>query len=46
MSDLMNNNPSHVISFIGRTHGCYKGVKYSTIDYLEKPGKVKRQHKR
>ena len=41
MSDLSNNNPSHVISFIGRTHGCYKGVKYSTIDYLEKPGKLK-----
>ena len=29
--------PTHVISFIGRTHG----PGYSTIDYLELPGKVK-----
>ena len=41
MGDLETHNPSHVISFIGRTHGCYNGVNYSTIDYLEKPGKLK-----
>jgi dTDP-4-dehydrorhamnose reductase len=29
-------NPTHVISFIGRTHG--EGI--GTIDYLEKPGKL------
>jgi dTDP-4-dehydrorhamnose reductase len=29
--------PTHIISFIGRTHG---GVKYNTIDYLELPGKL------
>jgi len=29
---------THVMSFIGRTHGSYKGEKISTIDYLEKPG--------
>tara|TARA_Y100000389_G_scaffold153040_1_gene153172 strand:- start:13511 stop:15412 length:1902 start_codon:yes stop_codon:yes gene_type:complete len=41
LSELTNYNPTHVISFIGRTHGCYNGVNYSTIDYLEKPGKLK-----
>jgi len=30
-------NPTHVMSFIGRTHG----PGYSTIDYLEQPGKIK-----
>ena len=28
--------PTHIISFIGRTHG----VEYNTIDYLELPGKL------
>ena len=32
--------PSHIISFIGRTHGCVGNKKYSTIDYLEQPGKL------
>ena len=42
MNDL-NNNPetTHVISFIGRTHGKINGKTYSTIDYLEQPGKIK-----
>lgn len=31
---------THVMSFIGRTHGTYEGVKIGTIDYLEKPGKM------
>ena len=31
---------THVMSFIGRTHGTYEGVKIGTIDYLEKPGKL------
>ena len=32
--------PSHVISFIGRTHGTIGTAKYTTIDYLEQPGKL------
>jgi 3,5-epimerase/4-reductase len=31
---------THVMSFIGRTHGTYEGETISTIDYLEKPGKL------
>lgn len=41
LCDLTEHSPTHVISFIGRTHGCYNGVNYSTIDYLEQPGKLK-----
>lgn len=33
-------NITHVMSFIGRTHGTYNGEQISTIDYLEKPGKL------
>jgi len=32
--------PSHVASFIGRTHGTIDNKKYTTIDYLENPGKL------
>ena len=32
--------PSHVISFIGRTHGKIGDKNYPTIDYLENPGKL------
>jgi dTDP-glucose 4,6-dehydratase len=32
--------PSNVISFIGRTHGTIGTTKYTTIDYLEQPGKL------
>ena len=32
--------PSHIMSFIGRTHGVYNGEVIGTIDYLEKPGKL------
>ena len=31
---------THIMSFIGRTHGVYENEKISTIDYLEKPGKL------
>ncbi len=31
---------THIMSFIGRTHGIYEGQKIGTIDYLEKPGKL------
>ena len=33
-------NPTHIISFIGRTHGEINGKQYPTIDYLEQPGKL------
>ncbi len=33
-------NVTHVMSFIGRTHGVYEGETIGTIDYLEKPGKL------
>jgi len=32
--------PTHVISFIGRTHGKIGETEYSTIDYLEQSGKI------
>jgi len=35
-----NDGITHVMCFIGRTHGTYEGVKIGTIDYLEKPGKL------
>lgn len=31
---------THIMSFIGRTHGVYEGQPIGTIDYLEKPGKL------
>ena len=31
---------THIMSFIGRTHGVYEGEVIGTIDYLEKPGKL------
>lgn len=31
---------THIMSFIGRTHGTYEGTNITTIDYLEKPGKL------
>jgi len=41
INDLNEIKPTHVISFIGRTHGEIDGKIYSTIDYLEEPGKLK-----
>ncbi len=38
--ELDTIKPTHVISFIGRTHGVTHGVNYSTIDYLEQEGKL------
>jgi dTDP-4-dehydrorhamnose reductase len=41
INELININPTHVISFIGRTHGTLEnGEKIGTIDYLEYPGKL------
>ena len=33
-------NPTNIVSFIGRTHGKIGNKIYSTIDYLEKDGKL------
>ena len=32
--------PTHIVSFIGRTHGKIGDKKYTTIDYLEQEGKL------
>jgi dTDP-glucose 4,6-dehydratase len=32
--------PSHIVSFIGRTHGKISDKVYTTIDYLEQEGKL------
>jgi dTDP-glucose 4,6-dehydratase len=39
-AELDEIQPSHVISFIGRTHGKIGDKKITTIDYLEEPGKL------
>jgi dTDP-4-dehydrorhamnose reductase len=33
--------PTHVVCLVGRTHGMVGETSYSTIDYLETPGKLK-----
>lgn len=40
-TEIRSVNPSHMMSFIGRTHGVIDTKLYSTIDYLEQPGKIK-----
>ena len=32
--------PTHIFCFIGRTHGKIDDTEFSTIDYLEQPGKI------
>ena len=39
--EIKSLNPTHIISFIGRTHGFIDGEYLPTIDYLEKTGKLK-----
>jgi nucleoside-diphosphate-sugar epimerase len=40
--EILLVKPTHVMSFIGRTHGTTDdGTKYTTIDYLEQKGKIK-----
>ncbi len=39
-SELDRVKPTHVISFIGRTHGSINDKVYTTIDYLEQEGKL------
>ena len=38
--EILDSNPTHIISFIGRTHGSIGDKKYTTIDYLEQEGKL------
>jgi dTDP-glucose 4,6-dehydratase len=40
IKEIDSINPSHIISFIGRTHGKIKDEVYTTIDYLEQEGKL------
>jgi nucleoside-diphosphate-sugar epimerase len=39
--ELKEIAPTHVMSFIGRTHGHIGEKVFTTIDYLEQPGKLK-----
>jgi len=40
LEELLSIKPTHVITFIGRTHGTIGSEKIGTIDYLEYPGKL------
>lgn len=39
-TEIILINPTHIISFIGRTHGKIDDKVYTTIDYLEQKGKL------
>jgi 3,5-epimerase/4-reductase len=39
--EIIEIKPTHIMSFIGRTHGIINGKSYTTIDYLEQPGKIR-----
>jgi 3,5-epimerase/4-reductase len=39
--EIKNVSPTHIMSFIGRTHGQIGEKVYTTIDYLEQKGKIK-----
>jgi len=39
--EINNIKPTHIVSFIGRTHGKIDDKEYTTIDYLEQTGKLK-----
>lgn len=39
--EIKRVNPTHIMSFIGRTHGTIDSKVYTTIDYLEQKGKIK-----
>ena len=38
--EIKEVNPTHIMSFIGRTHGKIGDKEYTTIDYLEEKGKI------
>lgn len=39
-NEIEEYEPTHIICFIGRTHGTINNKVYSTIDYLEQKGKL------
>jgi dTDP-glucose 4,6-dehydratase len=39
-NEIIQSKCTHVVSMIGRTHGVIGDITYSTIDYLEQPGKL------
>ena len=39
--EIKNIEPTHIMLFIGRTHGKIGDKEYTTIDYLEQSGKIK-----
>lgn len=39
-NEVKKHEITHIMSFIGRTHGVYEDKVIGTIDYLEKPGKL------
>ena len=39
--EIETHNPTHIMSFIGRTHGMVGDKLYTTIDYLEQKGKIR-----
>ena len=41
IEELDKESPTHVMSFIGRTHGNHDGTNYTTIDFLEQKGRIK-----
>ena len=40
ITEITNYKPTHVISFVGRTHGTIGDRVFSTIDYLEQDDKL------
>jgi dTDP-4-dehydrorhamnose reductase len=40
-AEILEKKPTHIMCFIGRTHGTIGDKTYTTIDYLEQKGKVK-----
>jgi len=40
LEEITKVSPTHVVSFIGRTHGKIDNKVYTTIDYLEQEGKL------
>ena len=38
--EIEDIKPTHILCLIGRTHGIIDNKTYSTIDYLEEPGKL------
>lgn len=40
LTEILNIKPTHIISFIGRTHGNINDKNYTTIDYLQDSSKL------